>query len=62
MELLTVTEASAKKKVNPSRIRALILEGKLEAEKFGKTWLIKEADLEKLVIYGKAGRPKKEKE
>jgi excisionase family DNA binding protein len=62
MKLLTTQEAAAKLGVSDARIRQLILEGKLPAQKFGqRSILIDEKDLGAVTIYGKAGRPRKEK-
>jgi excisionase family DNA binding protein len=62
MKLLTTQEAAAKLGVSDARIRQLILEGKLPAQKYGqRSILIDEDDLDKVTIYGKAGRPSKVK-
>ena len=44
--------------VNDSRIRQLILAGRLPARKIGRDWLIKERDLKK-VENRRVGRPRK---
>jgi excisionase family DNA binding protein len=58
-ELLTTQEAAGIKGISDARIRQLILLGKLPAQKFGRSNLIKRKDLCKISIQGKAGRPKK---
>jgi excisionase family DNA binding protein len=60
MELLTTKQAAQKLGITPRRVQALIEAGKLPASKFGRDYMIKEADL-KLVAERKVGRPKKEK-
>ncbi len=58
-ELLTTQEAAGMTGISDARIRQLILLGKLPAQKFGRSNLIKRKDLVKVNIQGKAGRPKK---
>ena len=58
MALLNTQQAAEKKGVTVRRIRALIDEGKLKAEKVGRDWIIEETELEKIQTYGKSGRPK----
>ena len=58
MKLLGTKEASERLAVSQQRIKALIKNGQLPAEKVGRDWLIKEDDLE-LVRNRQAGRPKK---
>jgi len=60
MKILTTKEAARKLNVNSSRVRQLILSGRLPAQKFGRDWLINEKDLAK-VADRKSGRPKKER-
>jgi len=60
MVFLTTKEAAEKLGITPRRVLALIEVGKLPASKFGRDYMIKEADL-KLVEDRKVGRPKKEK-
>lgn len=57
---LTVTEAAARKGLEPQQIRDLIKAGRLAAEKSGPIWLIKVEDIDKLVFHG-PGRPKKKR-
>ncbi len=60
MNLLTIKEAAEKLGVSARRVNQLINEKKLIAQKIGSQFVIKEADLSKVKIYGKPGRPKKE--
>ncbi len=53
---LTTVQAAKALKVNDSRVRQLILAGRLPAQKFGRDWLIQKKDL-KLVANRKPGRP-----
>ena len=62
MKLLTIKEAAEKLGVSARRVNQLIDEKKLIAEKIGSQYVIKEVDLSKVKIYGKPGRPKKERE
>lgn len=57
-ELLTTEQAADKLGVSASRVRQLIIDGRLPAIKLGRDNLIREADL-KLVRDRKAGRPAK---
>ena len=61
MKLLTTQEAAEKLGVTSTRIRAMILSGRLPAEKFGHVHMIKEEDLA-LVADRKPGRPPKSEE
>jgi excisionase family DNA binding protein len=56
MNLLTTTEVATSLGVTPRRVLALIQSGRLRAQKAGRDWLIKSADLDK-VRERKAGRP-----
>jgi excisionase family DNA binding protein len=60
MEFLTTKEAAEKLGITPRRVVALVTAGRLPASKFGRDYMIKEADL-KLVKDRRVGRPKKEK-
>ena len=62
MNKITAKQAAEKLNVNDSRIRQLIISGKLPAEKFGNLWLINEEDLELVKDRKPTGRPKKEKD
>src|SRR5262245_52980728 len=57
MKLMTTQEAAERLGVTSVRIRAMILAGRLPAEKFGHVHMIKEEDLA-LVADRKPGRPK----
>jgi excisionase family DNA binding protein len=59
-KLLTTSEAARKLKINDSRVRQLIRQGRLPAEKFGHIHMIREFDLGKVRVR-KPGRPKKTK-
>ena len=59
MKMLTTKEAGERLGVTVQRIHALIRDGRLPAEKFGRDYLIKESDL-KLVADRKPGRPPKQ--
>jgi excisionase family DNA binding protein len=60
MKLLNTKEAAEKLKVSPIRVRQLIQEGKLKANRIGRDYVIEERDLKSVRTYGKAGRPKSE--
>ncbi len=60
MNLLTTKEAAGRLGVSVRRVHALIQDGRLPAEKFGRDYMIKEEDL-KLVADRKPGRPPKAK-
>ena len=57
MELLNTSQAAEKLNVTPIRVRQLIREGKIEAERIGRDYVIAETSLESVKTYGKAGRP-----
>jgi excisionase family DNA binding protein len=57
-KLLTTQQAAEKLGISDARVRQLILEGRLPAEKLGRDLFIKESDL-KLVSDRKTGRPRK---
>lgn len=59
MKMLTTKEAGERLGVTVQRIHALLRDGRLPAEKFGRDYLIKESDL-KLVENRKPGRPPKQ--
>jgi len=58
VKMLTTKEAGEILGVNASRVRQLILAGRLPATKLGRDLFIKEKDLKK-VANRKPGRPKK---
>lgn len=59
---MTVKQVADEKNVTVGRVYQLITEGTLKAEKLGSVTLIRRAEADKVKIYGKAGRPPKEKE
>lgn len=59
MNKITAKQAAEKLNVNDSRIRQLIISGKLPAEKYGNLWLINEEDLELVKDRKPTGRPPK---
>ncbi len=59
MSLLSTKEAGMKLNVSPIRVRQLIQEGKLKANRVGRDYVIEEKDLASVKTYGKGGRPKK---
>ncbi len=61
MKLLSVKEAAARLGISDRRVRILISNGKLKAHKLGREHAIEEQDLEGVVVYGKAGRPPKQR-
>lgn len=58
-ELLTTQQAAAELGVTDSRVRQLIIAGKLPAQSFGRSHMIRRSDL-KDVVLGNRGRPRKE--
>jgi excisionase family DNA binding protein len=56
--MLTTKEVAKRLKVSVRRVHALIQDGRLPAQKYGRDYLIEEKDL-KLVAERKAGRPRK---
>ena len=58
MKFINTKEAAKLLGVNDSRVRQLILAGRLPAQKVGRDWIIRERDLAK-VADRKPGRPKK---
>jgi len=60
MKYLTTKQAAEILGVDDSRIRQLILAGRLKAEKFGHAWMIRPKALE-AVKDRRPGRPNKEK-
>ena len=56
--MLTTTQAAKRLGITPRRLRVLIEQNRLPAQKVGRDWLIAEADLA-LVAERKAGRPPK---
>jgi excisionase family DNA binding protein len=56
MDMLTTKEVAERLGVTMRRIQALIKNGRLPAQKFGRDYMVKEKDL-KLVAERKPGRP-----
>jgi len=61
MNLLTTSEVAARLGVTMKRVQAMIRDERLPAEKRGRDYFIREADL-KLVEGRKPGRPRKTKQ
>jgi len=59
-KVLTAKQTAKILKVNDSRIRQFILEGRLPATKFANAWMIKEKDLA-TIKERKPGRPRRSK-
>ena len=59
VKLLTTKEAAHRLGVSVRRVRAMIAEGKLKAQQLGREYAIEEKALERVVTYGKPGRPPK---
>ncbi len=58
-KLLTTQETAQLLGISDGRVRRMVLDGILKAEKFGRSNMIKKSDAEKVKTYGKAGRPRK---
>jgi excisionase family DNA binding protein len=61
MGLISTSEAADRLGVHITRVQVLIREGRLPAQKIGRTYVIDEDDL-KLVEDRKPGRPRKEQD
>ena len=61
MKLLNTTEAAEKLGVSVRRVRQLIAEGKILAHNLGRDYVIEEGTLSKVRVYGKPGRPPRDK-
>ena len=60
---MTTTEAAKRLNVDPSRIRRMILDGVIRAEKFGRDNVISEAEMKRIEkLDRKPGRPPKVKD
>lgn len=57
-ELLTTQQAAAELGVTDSRVRQLIIAGRLPAQSFGRSHMIRRSDLKEVVL-GNRGRPRK---
>ncbi len=62
MDLLNTSEAAETLGVSVRRVRQLIDEGKLTAQKVGRDYAIQKDALLTVEVYGKSGRPPKAKE
>lgn len=60
-DLLTTQQAAEELGVTDSRVRQLILDGKLPAQRFGRSHMIKRSDLKRVEL-GNVGRPPKDKQ
>ncbi|HZT34774.1 MAG TPA: helix-turn-helix domain-containing protein [Nitrososphaera sp.] len=60
-KLLTTTEAAERLGISTPRVRQLVLENRLPAQKLGRDLFIDEKDL-KLVEARKVGRPRKKRQ
>jgi excisionase family DNA binding protein len=58
-KLLTTKETAQLLGLSDGRVRRMVLDGIIKAEKFGRSNMIKKSDAEKVKTYGKVGRPKK---
>ena len=56
MDIITTKQAAKELGVNESRVRQLILAGRLPAQKFAGVWMIRKKDLKK-VADRKPGKP-----
>ena len=56
MEYVGTKEAAAILGVNPSRVRQLLAEGKLEGVKIGRDWMLARSDVERLASLKKSGK------
>ena len=59
MKILSTSEAAERLNISAIRVRQLIQEGRLPAQKVGRDYVIQEIDLN-LVKERQTGRPKKE--
>lgn len=62
MKMLTTKEAAEKLGVSLRRVQQMIEEKTLPAQKVGRDYIVMEKDLENVTVYGKPGRPKKNKD
>jgi excisionase family DNA binding protein len=58
-ELLTTQQAAVELGITDSRVRQLIIDGKLPAQRFGRSHMIRRDDLKDVVV-GNRGRPRKD--
>jgi excisionase family DNA binding protein len=58
-KLLTTQETAELLGLSDGRIRRMILDGIIPAQKFGRVNMIKKSDADKIKVHGKVGRPAK---
>jgi len=56
MSVVSVVDAAEALEVSPRRVRQLIADGHLRANRVGRSWVIERSDLDRLVV-GVTGRP-----
>lgn len=61
MELLTTDQAAEILGLSVARVKQLLAQGKLEGKHVGKQWIIERKALASVTVYGKAGRPPKDR-
>lgn len=59
MKVIGTVEAAERLELSVERVRQLIQEGKISAQKVGRDWIIPEQELDNVKVYGKSGRPRK---
>jgi excisionase family DNA binding protein len=59
MKLLSTAQAAEILGISERRVRLLITNGKLIAQKLGRDYAIEEQALRSVIVYGKPGRPPK---
>lgn len=59
MNFLNTQQAAEKLGVSERRVRSLITDGKLSAQRVGRDYVIDADALEHVIVYGKRGRPPK---
>lgn len=57
--MLTTLEAADRLNLSRSRVLALIAQGQLPAQKFGRDWMIEESDIELVKVRRPIGRPRR---
>jgi excisionase family DNA binding protein len=60
LKLLNTKDAAKKLGISPRRVRELIDDGTLTAQRVGREWVIEESALAGVVVYGVKGRPSNE--
>ena len=59
--MIGTKEAAKRLNISLRRVQQLITLGTLPAQKVGRDYIVLESDLESVKVYGKPGRPLKEK-